>query len=965
MSLRRPVFRAFSPGLRSVPAILAATILLGDLTSLHAVDLFWDADGDLTADLGGTGDWSELLVNWRRDLATGTLVPWSNSGGDSNAMLTGLPGTLTLLQDISLNDITVDPSVPGTYTVQLSGSRLQLNGARPSVIEVTAGSTLNIASSGVPPILAEAGFKKAGPGTLTFTSGYNLTGPIVLTGGTTITGISTLRGNGITLATGASIVRTNAAITLGSMTGGGALTTGNGTILQTLFSDASFSGSISSSGAYSLRGANGTMQTANGDLTALTGAKTIFTGASLRLQGTGDVVSGVLGGSGAITFRDGSLILDNSAGNTLASGGRISDATAISFRGGGGTLALIGSLTGTTESVGTLTAQAGPVTLSVQHNGGASGTELILANGADLRGQTSTTYNFIGTGGALGTAGANPRIILGTAPNQNTANGMLAKAGTTATRVDTGWAVVNTTRWAGYSPSTGIIALPDTTRDSTTLGSAAAFELTDFQPSTTVTTIGTDIATPAAPLGALKISPSADGQSLDLGFSSFSTTALMLTGTRDFAITGTGLMNTNTEKYIWVTDPNATLGYGGSFAGTGEFVKAGPGTFAVSDSAIFPAIVAMNNGALRAPISTLTGTTRFIFRGTGVLEISGGGTYTPTLGNANAAGGTINFGSAADNTLGNGGFSAFGGDATITLLIGGNPAVPVWGGTDFIREGYALTFGSLKSDSVLTLTNDINLGSGVTSYVAREFRVTDNPNSSTDATRLSGTLSNGNRETELVKTGDGVLQLTGFNTHIGNTIVHEGTLQVGVSGVANGALAGTSKVIVNAGATLRLGGDATSIDRINDAAPFVLAGGTFNPGGLQEGDALNAGLGRLTLTANSILDFAGSGGLLHFAASDSSTWSSETTQFTLSIYNWTNPASDMLFFGFDNTALTQAQLDHIRFFSGEGTGFLGTGTWAGSNGQVTVVPEPGPLGALMIGVSTLLGLRRRRRSVVI
>ncbi len=220
---------------RQAPLAVAAIALIGfHASSVRAVELFWDADGDLTPDLGGFGLWSEIVPTWREGSATGPLVSWVNAGANNDALLQGIPGTLDLAQDIVVNDIRVAPSTPGLYTIQIGANRLSLAGARPSVIEIAADSTLTIASSANQFIFAEAGFTKSGPGTLTFTSGYNLTGPIQVSGGTMVTGVSTLRGNPVTIASGATIQRSDAAITLGTLSGSGTLSTGTGTILQIL-----------------------------------------------------------------------------------------------------------------------------------------------------------------------------------------------------------------------------------------------------------------------------------------------------------------------------------------------------------------------------------------------------------------------------------------------------------------------------------------------------------------------------------------------------------------------------------------------------------------------------------------------------------------------------------------------------------------------------------------------------------
>ena len=112
--------------------------------------------------------------------------------------------------------------------------------------------------------------------------------------------------------------------------------------------------------------------------------------------------------------------------------------------------------------------------------------------------------------------------------------------------------------------------------------------------------------------------------------------------------------------------------------------------------------------------------------------------------------------------------------------------------------------------------------------------------------------------------------------------------------LVSGGITGTTNVTINNGGTLLLGAN----DRINDWATVTLNGGTLNTGGFQEGLATGTatattGLGALTLSSSSILDF-GSGhsgsSVLAFAASNTQTWSG-----TLTLADFT-PGTDELNF---------------------------------------------------------------------
>ena len=543
------------------------------------------------------------------------------------------------------------------------------------------------------------------------------------------------------------------------------------------------------------------------------------------------------------------------------------------------------------------------------------------------------------------------------------------------------------TNYAGYSTTTGIIPLSNVACDQNSLASAGTTERVGFAPTGNTTLSG------ALSVGVLKITPSTTGLTLTAN-ANFSMPAILFTGTNDFTINGTGslLPNTTGTTYIYTIDPNTTLNVANSLAGGSHPInKSGAGFLnlnGTTNQLAFTSVVNLNllQGVLRGTTTSFGGGTTSAagaFTNTnfdgGTLEISGGGAFSRALttSNATAAGGTIGW-STSSTIRGDGGFSAVNGEADVTLVttIGGTTAAALqWNSGDFLQNGYALLFGSTKSDSRVVLTNAIGLddGTAADSYFAREVRVTGGVAGSN--ARISGVIS-GSANADLLKTGTGTLELTATNTYAGNTLVQQGTLQIGSSagtvGVGNGQLANTGNVVVNAGGTLLLGGTNASTDRINNNAGIVLNGGTFNTGGLSErggtGATVTPGVGALTLSTSSVIDFGsalGSGStnsILAFSKSSAQSWSG-----TLSVYdynaNGTGGGADQLFFGTDTTGLTQTQLNEVSFYSGgAGSTLLGTGTFVGTAGEVSfvAVPEPATVlgGFLMVG---LLAWNQRRR----
>ena len=111
----------------------------------------------------------------------------------------------------------------------------------------------------------------------------------------------------------------------------------------------------------------------------------------------------------------------------------------------------------------------------------------------------------------------------------------------------------------------------------------------------------------------------------------------------------------------------------------------------------------------------------------------------------------------------------------------------------------------------------------------------------------------------------------------------------------------------------------------------------------------------LTLTANSVIDFANLSGTSSLTFDSISGLSS----YTLSIYDWngtTQYGTTSTTGGvgqttklIDLSSLSASQLANISFYSGYDTGFLGTGIFSGN--QIIPVPEP----SLLLSALFLLG----------
>jgi autotransporter-associated beta strand protein len=318
--------------------------------------------------------------------------------------------------------------------------------------------------------------------------------------------------------------------------------------------------------------------------------------------------------------------------------------------------------------------------------------------------------------------------------------------------------------------------------------------------------------------------------------------------------------------------------------------------------------------------------------GSGAFTKTGTGTLTilakdwTNTGGVNINGGTIKFGDS------NAGF----GTSTVTIAAAGT----------LDMNNVPDTFGALAGAGSVVNAGNLNFGTNNAS------------------TTFSGTISGSGN---LTKSGTGTFTITGSSAHTGTTTIAAGAILA--NGATAQALAGTTALAVNgATSSFSLG----KSNQVNDAATVTLNGGTFNTAGFSEGSADAsgkgvAGVGALTLAANSIIDLGSGASILAFADSSAATW----TGTTLNVYNYTGTAdtgggTDRLYFGASAAGLTPAQLADIKFFSDAGTTPVGSGSTILGTGEVVpttgAVPEPAGLAAVGLGAIALVGRRRRRRA---
>ena len=274
------------------------------------------------------------------------------------------------------------------------------------------------------------------------------------------------------------------------------------------------------------------------------------------------------------------------------------------------------------------------------------------------------------------------------------------------------------------------------------------------------------------------------------------------------------------------------------------------------------------NATISGPMAGTVGMTKI---GTGTLTLSGANTYTGTtnIGTAGGtSGGTLLYG--ANNVINTGAVSVYAGTLDINsrtdtigaLNLGGGAAgttANVIGTTGTLTLGGNVTFNATNNANGATISANLGLGGS-----NRTFTI-NNSTAANDDLTVSGTISGTGG---LIKSGNGVLKLSGTNTYTGTTTLSAGTLAI----ASNSALGGGT-LSLNGG-TLTASGGARSIansltltanSTIAGSDNLTLASTLINSGGNRTLTINNSGattLGNINLSNNNTgrtLTIAGTG----------------------------------------------------------------------------------------------------------
>lgn len=501
--------------------------------------------------------------------------------------------------------------------------------------------------------------------------------------------------------------------------------------------------------------------------------------------------------SGPVTSYYGNLVLDFSSGGTPING------QSLVF--GNGTITVKGSATGTTDvSLGGVALNSIISSRLVIDNNGGAGTTA-TTNGVWSSGSgTSSLFIDLSSGGILKTASALP-----------TANGDGVNANSISIK---NGIVMAGTSTGGANSYRGTILVQDATGIGFAMQDAGTLEIRRYTGATALTAVSSQSGTGNNYIMSQDVDHTAanflfstltmdtgatavPGTSIDLDLGTrdlFSTTAfnghaVLVTGANDAAITGTtaalrnSLFVSNHSTGTFTIDINMN---------GMALVSNGPGLVVYNRNNPVGDLY-VENGVMRftQAMNYSTGTQRIL---SGIFEI-GADLNDTAVGDFSRA---VANSSGNVALLGDGGFSAHGGDRLVSL--GGDvPTNLVWGASSFLVSAaggdvnYAFKLGSAFSDSTLEFANAIDLGTR-----SRTIDVGNGVNTDDVDGRMTGVLSGAGGALE--KVGAGTLEVTGANTYGMGTTIAEGRF---LANNATGSATGTGQVTVLSGATL--GGTGT------------------------------------------------------------------------------------------------------------------------------------------------------------
>lgn len=768
---------------------------------------------------------------------TALTLAGTNAITFANDTLTGTGFTLTG-NAVTLGGNITSSGTTGTHTHTINLG-LILSGTR--TLTAVAGTTF-IIDGAISESGGSFGFIKSGAGAATVNGANTFTGAIsVNQGSLTITSIAD---SGLTSAIGSgSVINLGNGGQTGTLSYTGAAASTNRTLNLASNStggaviDASGTGALVFTGAFSNAGASAKTLTLNGSATnnEIQSVITNGSGGGVLSVTKGDTGSWILSGLNTFT---GALSV-NRASLTVNSIADIGVASAI----GAGSTINLGS-----------GAQGG--TLIYNGSGGSTNRAVVLASTA--AGGGAITNNGAGAlvfSGSFSNAGTSAKnfTLNGSNTGANDFQSVLVDSSSGALSViKTGvgaWTLSGTNSFTGaLSVNQGTLTL--TSLAATSVSSAAgAGSSINLGSGTTVagtliyTGVGatTDrtINLAATTTGGATINSSGSG-------------ALIFTGVVTNAGTGAKVLTFGGTS----TSGNAVQSALTNGSGTLSITKADAGTWLLSGENTYSGGTTLNAGTLGLNSASALGSGTLTITG-GTLGNTSGSTVTLSTNNAIALNGSLAFGGTNSLNLGTGVVTIGNANRDITL-----------NGSSTLTLG-EVQWNSVNGSRVLTVNQGTGSGAKI---VLGGFQLNINADTAarnrtitgSGEIEISGVVSNGNTFANgLIYSGSSTLTLSAANSYTGATVINGGTLKL----TGSGSIATSSALTINAG-TLDVGGTAATVDgaltlgaatttTAGQTSSIIssTAGGSFTLGGNVTYNAGSAGLenGQATISANLIL----------------------------------------------------------------------------------------------------------------
>lgn len=835
-------------------AVLLSLPLTG-VQSLRAATYSWDPSITGGTSPGGSGTWNTSLTNWW----DGTFdSAWGNTTADVGVFggSAGAVSVSTALNAGTLQFLTTGYTFTGSAITLGAGGidASALSSGTTSIanaIALGAGQSWNIGTgasllaSGI--ISGTNSLAKTGAGTLTLSAINTFSGGLTLSQGTLSIAANTALGgtggttgavtlNGGTLKTTNTAALTNThAITIGASGGAFNITGTGASQAGRVITGAN---TLLGSGTLTING-NGAVDAAGGSgVLVVTGSNASFTG-NILLQNGGLLANegGSYGSAATITLSNNSEL---STTNTLANAITVNGGTnsVLSFTNGAagvyaGPITLNGNLTFSMRNWYNQTVQSGAITSTmtgggaITINAGSSTGGTLTFKGFDAKASTSDiTVNSsnlaidssTGTAAASVTRGksltlnASGLTVTGVS-TQNTSDVF-----TNALNIGTGVSTITLTPNAATSTqvsfgSFGTRATGSVLNIAGTFGSTSGTNMANlffgggFTGSNFIGGGGANGTATASVIPWMRNGPNGlltyDGtKGLQNLTGQITTLATSGSNQNNYAISAGATLTGNLEINSLQTNASATLDMAGNTLRVDSGVLTSQVNYTIgaasnSGTLAFGAVGSSVEGVISVA-SARTLTINSVIAGSGGLtEIGYGASSGVTshfiLNGANTFTGTSNF-------L----FSSFSDVRLTNSLALQNSTVNMSGATLLFGNGgttgqTAYTFGGLVGTLNLTLANNNTTVQGVALTVGGDG----------DSTTYSGVLSDSGTGGSLIKTGTGVLTLSGANTFNGGVSINGGKLNV-----ARAEIAGTSGPLGKTG-TISFGGGALQYSAAN------------------------------------------------------------------------------------------------------------------------------------------------------